>query len=270
MTHTISFMSANYVAREVGYNMTRGWGQGDAAANDHFQPLDTFAERFEEILRDVQGLGFKAIDLWTSHLNPTWATPEHISIARDLLDRYDLKVPSLGGWFGSSHEAFEATCKLAAALDVKILGGSSSMLEQDRDFVIGMLHRYELRLGLENHPEKTPEEMLAKIGDGGEGTLGTTVDTGWYGTQGYNAAQAIKALGEHVVYVHLKDVLAAGEHRTCRYGEGVVPIRDCVFMLEQIGYENALCVEHEPETFDPGEDCRANLHMLREWLHERA
>ena len=41
--NTISFMSANYVARQVNYQMTEGWMQGDAAPNAYFRPLDTFA-----------------------------------------------------------------------------------------------------------------------------------------------------------------------------------------------------------------------------------
>ena len=51
----ISFIGANYVARELGYKMTGGWGQGDKATQEHFKPIETFEERFEEILRDVLG-----------------------------------------------------------------------------------------------------------------------------------------------------------------------------------------------------------------------
>jgi hypothetical protein len=40
---TVSFMGANFVARQVGYNMTDGWGQGDAATNEYFRPLATSA-----------------------------------------------------------------------------------------------------------------------------------------------------------------------------------------------------------------------------------
>ena len=39
-------------------------------------------------------------------------------------------------------------------------------------------------------------------------TIGATVDTGWWATQGYDPARAIEELGEHVVHVHLKDVRA--------------------------------------------------------------
>ena len=41
--NTISFMTANYVAREIGYNMTKGWMEGDDATNAFFAPIDTYA-----------------------------------------------------------------------------------------------------------------------------------------------------------------------------------------------------------------------------------
>ena len=258
MPNTISFMSANYVAREVGYHMTGGWGQGDRAANEAFRPLETFAERFEELLRDVRALGFEAVDLWTSRLSPAWATDEHIEIARDLLEQHRLTVPSLAGWFGSSPEAFTATCELATALGVPVLGGSTSVLQKDRAFVVETLERHDLKLGLENHPEKTPEELLEKIGDGGGGRIGAAVDTGWFSTQGFDAAEALERLGEHLFHVHLKDVRAAGSHDTCRYGEGIVPVEGCVRTLQRLGYQGAISVEHEPELFDPSEDCRTS------------
>jgi sugar phosphate isomerase/epimerase len=259
-------MSANYVARQLDYQMTGGWGQGDKATNDYFRPLETFAQRFETILLDIRALGFTMLDLWTAHLHWAWATPEHIALAQDLLRRHNLPVASLAGGFGATHEEFEAACRLAVAVKTKILGGSTPLLFQDRPFVVATLQKYDLKLGLENHPEKTPEEMLAKIGDGGAGRIGTAVDTGWYGTQGYDAAQAIERLGRHIVHVHLKDVLAPGGHQTCRFGQGCVPLEACVRALERIGYSGSYSVEHEPETFDPSEDCRANLAMLHNWL----
>jgi L-ribulose-5-phosphate 3-epimerase UlaE len=71
---------------------------------------------------------------------------------------------------------------------------------------------------------------------------------------------------EYVFHVHLKDVGASGRHETCRYGQGIVPIRACVEALHTLGYRGAISVEHEPEDFDPTDDCKANLAMLREWL----
>lgn len=269
MTQTLSFMSANFVARTLDYHMTRGWGEGDGATQAHFRPPETFGARFEEVLRDVRALGFGAMDLWTGHLNPEWATDVYVATARDLLRQYSLSVPSLAGWFGSSPDEFEATCKLASALNIPVLGGSTSGLEKDRPFVVETLERYNLKLGLENHPEKTPEEMLEKVGDTGGGRIGTAVDTGWYATQGYDAAQAIEALGAHVFHVHLKDVKEVGAHETCRLGEGIVPIERCLEAINRIGYMGPIAIEHEPELFDPSEDVRASLALVRDWLARR-
>jgi L-ribulose-5-phosphate 3-epimerase len=267
--NTISFMSANFVARQVGYHMTEGWGQGERATNACFRPLETFGQRFEELLTAVRAMGFDTIDIWTAHLNWAWATDRHIAIARELLDRHGLAVASLAGGFGASAEEFDAACRLAVALHTKVLGGGAPFYDTQRDSAIATLDRHDLKLGIENHPGvETPEQMLAKIGDGGHGRIGTAVDTGWYGTVGLDAAQAIEQLGKYVFHVHLKDVRAPGSHETCRYGQGIVPIQACVEALQQLGSQGAISVEHEPEDFDPTEDCKANLALLRQWLRQ--
>ena len=158
-------------------------------------------------------------------------------------------------------------CELAVAFGSPVLGGNTSMLVKDRDFLVGTLKEYGLRLGIENHPE-TVEEMLEKIGDGAGGTLGTTIDTGWYGTQGIDAADAIERLAPHLFLVHLKDVREAGAHNTCRFGDGVVPVERCVHTLQAIGYGGSISVEHEPEHYNPLEEVGASLQMLKSWLGE--
>jgi sugar phosphate isomerase/epimerase len=257
---TISFMTANYVAREVGWAM-HGWGHGDRATNEAFAPLETYGARLDVLLGDVAALGFTAVDIWGAHLNPDWATDEHAELAGEALRRHGLSVTSYATWVGPSN--IERACELALALGTTIIGGGFS---GDPQALAAVLEKYEVRLGVENHPEKTPQEVLEKIAVGGS-MFGATVDTGWWGTQGYDAARAIEELGEHVLHVHLKDVLALDEpHETCRWGEGIVPIEACVRTLQRLGYTGAIAVEHEPETFDPTDDVRAMREQLAGWL----
>jgi sugar phosphate isomerase/epimerase len=266
-SNRISFITANYVAREIGFNMTGGWGQGDRATNEYFRPIETFAARFDKLLGDIRALGFEAVDIWNAHLNWAWATEDHLSIARESLQKHNLQVTSLAGGFGATRDEFAAACRVAVALGTTILGGSTSLLRTDREATVATLKEHGVRLGIENHPgEKIPRDVLDQIGDGADGTIGTAVDTGWWGTQGYDAAQAIEELGPHIFVVHLKDVLAAGAHETCRFGQGIVPIEQCVRVLQQMGYAGSYGVEHEPEHFDPSEDCRAMRGMLEGWL----
>jgi sugar phosphate isomerase/epimerase len=263
---TVAFITANYVARQLDYHMTEGWMQGDTATQDFFRPVGTFPARFDAMLGEIRTLGFDAVSLWVAHLHPSWATDEHIRAVQVSLKRHRLRLTGLAGGFGATPQAFEETCRLASALGVSLLEGNTPLLVSDRRAVVQILQRFNLRLGIENHPEKTPQEVLAKVGDGGMGHLGATVDTGWFGTQGYHAALAIEELGQHVFSVHLKDVLAAGSHDTCRFGKGVVPIQECVQVLQRIGYNGVVSIEHEPESYDPTPDIKASLEMLQGWL----
>jgi sugar phosphate isomerase/epimerase len=260
LTNTIAFMSANYVARETGYAM-HGWGHGDRTTNEAFAPIETYPERIDALLADVASLGFDAVDIWGAHLGPDWATDAHVDALLEALRRHGLRVVTYATWIGPSNA--DRSCELARALGATVIGGGFS---GEPEAVAPALERHGVRLGVENHPEKTPAELLAKIERGGD-AFGATVDTGWWGSQGYDAAQAIEELGEHVLHVHLKDVLAVGEpHETCRWGDGVVPIEACVRALQRLGYTGGIAVEHEPETFDPTEDVRSMRAQLEEWL----
>jgi sugar phosphate isomerase/epimerase len=257
VTNAISFITANYVAREVSWAM-HGWGHGDRATNDAFAPLETFRERFGALLDDVRGLGFDTVDVWGAHLNHDWASDEHVALARTLLDERGLAVGSYQVYAGRA--GLQRACDIAAALGTTMLSGNVPL---DDERLPSLLAERGLRFAFENHPEeKTPQDVLSKIGDNG-----ACVDTGWFGTNGYNAPQAIEELGDRVWHVHLKDVLAVGEpHETCRWGEGIVDIEGCVRALQGIGYTGTIAVEHEPETFDPSEEIRSMREQLAGWL----
>jgi predicted dehydrogenase/sugar phosphate isomerase/epimerase len=275
----ISFMSANLVARELGYAMPDGWPQGDAAANAFFAPLNTFEERFDDMLSEVVDLGYKAIDLWTAHLNWTWATPAHLVIAKRLLEKHGLRVVSYAGGLGETEAEVEAACHVCRQLDIPILGGGSGLLQTDRKSLVTILRKHGLVFAYENHPEASAEEVMTKLGEGDEDVLGVAVDTGWFATQGADALEELKKLSKQIKHVHLKDVLAKPEeptgypfkdmgHQTCELGKGIVPIKDCIEHLVTNGYRGALGIEHEPEDFDPREDCRASLATVTKSFEE--
>ena len=220
MTH-LACMDANFVARQADY-----WGARVDATRAFFKPEDTFELHFDELLTEVKAMGFTGFDLWTEFLNPSWASDEQIHMAKDLLEHLRLSVPSLAGWFGETRADFKSNCKLAKTLGTPVLGGGTGLLQGNPTLFEALLKDYDLQLGYENHPEKTPTELIGKI-HGGSEHIGVTLDTGWFGTHAYNAAKAIKELEPHLVYIHFKDVKAAGNHETCRPGAGVVPLKKC-------------------------------------------
>ena len=258
-------MSANEVARQLGYRMTEGWSQGDLAANDHYRPIETYRERIDELFGRARALGFDAIDLWTAHLNPAWATDAHVEIVAERLAAHGLRLASLAWSMGPDVEQLDAACRIAVALGRPVIGGGLSLEGDDRRQLVALLERHDLRFGLENHPERTPEEVLTRIADLGE-RVGATVDTGWFGTQGYDAADAIERLGDRVFHVHLKDVREVGAHRTCALGDGIVPVERCLEALQRIGYRGAISIEHEPDDYDPTEEIAGSRRMVGAWL----
>ncbi|MEO8610159.1 MAG: sugar phosphate isomerase/epimerase family protein [Chloroflexota bacterium] len=258
----ISLNGSSFVGQQVGYHVD--WSQSVAAANYYYQPIDTFSVRFEQLLEQVKSLGFAAIDIWTvGQLNWAWATSEHHQLADSLLKQYQIQVTSLGGEFGETRAEFESACRLALSVGTSLLSGTLPLLFTDRDFVIQKLQEYQLKLAIENHPEKHPKEMLAKIGNSADGHIGTAIDTGWYATQGYDPAQAIFDLRDHLRHIHLKDVLAGKGHSNCGYGKGIVPIEDCLDALRAIGYTHDISVENHAIDHDPTQELRDGLAQLK-------
>ena len=256
----IAFTTANYIARETGWSM-HGWDHGDRATQEHFRELETYSERLNEMLARIRALGFDTIDLWGAHLGTDWATDEHLAVAREALGNHGLRVATYATWVTPSN--VERACELARGVGTGIIGAGFS---GEPEALAPVLREHEVQLAVENHPERTPRDVLAKI-ERGDGTIGTTVDTGWWGTQGYDAARAIDELGEHVLHVHLKDVRAVGEpHETCVWGEGVVDVEACVRALQRSGYGSALTIEHEPEDHDPSDEIVELRSRLEAWL----
>ena len=256
----IAYMTANEVARETGWAM-HGWGHGDRLTNEAFAPLETYADRFGGLLGRVRALGFDTIDLWGAHLNPEWATDEHVATARAALLEHGIGVATYGTWVGPGN--VERACELARALGTQVIGAGFS---GDAGEVAPVLREHGVVLAVENHPECTPREVIAKLELGRE-TMAATVDTGWWATQGYDPARAIEELGSHVAHVHLKDVLHEGEpHETCAWGEGIVDVEACLRALLRIDYAGFYTVEHEPEDHDPADEIRAMRERLEGWL----
>ena len=256
----VSFMLANYAARPLNWQI-ESWAQAEAATSAYFAPLKTFANRFEEYLRDAATLGFTAVDLWQPMLDHRWITNDHLETAADLLDQYNLQPISFAGWLGSNEDDFEANCEISSALGVDLLTGDTSA---DRAFVLEGLAKYGLRWGCENEAEHTPDEILAKIGD--DPLIGVCADVGWFATHGYDATDALRQLAPRLFHVHLKDIRHAGKHETCRLGEGIVPLEQVIRELETLRYAGALSIEHETAPYDPSDDISASLALLQQWL----
>ena len=123
----ISVNCSSFAAEQCGYHPSSKWGACVQAVNDFYEPLETFANRFEEMLLLCKSLGYDAVDVWTAgQLNWAWAQEEHISAAHRLLEQHQLAITSIGGAFGETGDEFLAACRMARGLGTDLLSGTTA------------------------------------------------------------------------------------------------------------------------------------------------
>lgn len=261
------FMTANYVARELNYINSRNWGECHKATEEAFHGPQ-FSEKFEELVAKIKGLGFDAIELWVAHLNPERATPDMLEQANRILRKYNMNAVSYTAGFhkpGVSRDVAVRIFETAKALGVSVLAAGFNPV--NGPLVRELAEKYDIRMAYENHPEKTPQEVVDKVSLFSP-WIGSAIDTGWFATQGYDAVQAVYDLKDVLLHVHLKDIKAVGAHDTCALGDGIVDIKGVLAALKSVGYTGEITIEHEPHDYDPTEECRVSLERVKTWSNE--
>jgi L-ribulose-5-phosphate 3-epimerase len=262
---TISFITANYVARAKNYSGEENWGVHDRATVAAASP-----EHFKAVAADVANAGFQHIDIWTGHCSWQHHSPEYLEQVKGICSQYDLNITSYAGGFLSDDRAsIERALKFMKQLGAPLFaGGSWGKLPEAEvpPIVNDICAQLGVKWARENHPEKSAEEMLAGIGGGRYEHCGICLDTGWAGTQGFDALEAAKKLRDKLLIVHLKDVKQAGGHETCALGEGVVAVEKVVRYLVESDWHGDIGIEHEPYDRDPMPEVQRSLQRVQEWL----
>ena len=250
-THSdrIAFVTANLVARVSGYRFELAhWGE------QHKKTIAaTDAAAWQSICQEISAAGFRAIEVWEAHAAPEVMTRERAVTWKTIMDDHGLKGIGYGG--GLSRKTLEICQWLGIPQINGWIGGNTP--EQ----ATLLCQETGVRFNVENHPEKTAQEILKVVGGGNE-WLGVCIDTGWLGTQGVNGPEIIRACGRLVRHTHVKDVKAAGAHETCLLGEGVAQVAACLAALKGIGYAGWHAWEDEPEDRNPFDSAVRN----RRWI----
>lgn len=248
----LAFVTANYYARAAGYSSeVHNWGELERLTVEH-----TTLEEFDKMCAEIVGAGFNAIEIWKAHAWPSTLTPERADELLDILQKHKLTPVSYAGGLGSDADEMLRAARL---LGIQIIAGGVS--KESAHDVARMARKQVLRIAIENHPEKTPAEIIDKIGHDDD-VLGACIDTGWWLIQGYDPAKAIRELGRHVFHIHLKDMAAMGSHESVQLGKGVMDVADVLAAIKEIGYTGPISIEHEPPQRDPTDDVRAGRELV--------
>jgi sugar phosphate isomerase/epimerase len=247
--HKIAFNTANLVARATGYRFElRNWGE-----QDRITRLKTDEKEWASICGEIAAAGFAAVEIWAAHLDEL--TESRAKTYRRILDDNGLIPVGLAG------SLTDETARICGLMGLDTVNGG--LWGSDLQTVNRLIASTALKYHYENHPEKSVEEILAKIQGGGPG-VGLVIDTGWLGTAGVDAPAAIRALGKRLTHIHLKDVKAVGAHETVPLGTGAVNMAGVMTALRDIGYTGWYSWEDEPENRNPMEIAAE----MRRWIED--
>jgi sugar phosphate isomerase/epimerase len=248
----IAFNTANLVARATNYRFElRNW------ADQHRKTVAATDEKeWLAICGEIAAGGYKAVELWQAHADPSVMSRQRAGTWKRILDDHGLQPIGYAGTLSRE------TVEICAWLGIPAINGGLGELSPAD--ATALCRAAAVRFNVENHPEKSASEILARI-DGGNEWLGVCIDTGWLGTQGVNAAEAIRDCRSVLRHLHVKDVEASGSHKTCLLGAGIVDLPRAIQTLKDIGYAGWYSWEDEAEDRNPMLTAIAN----RRWLEER-
>jgi L-ribulose-5-phosphate 3-epimerase len=248
----VAFNTANLVARVSGYHYELAhW------MDQHRKTVAATDEAaWRSICREIADAGFTAVEIWEAHASPESLTEARAAEWKRALKETGLEPVAYAG------RLRRETLEVCRWLGIPHVDGGIGELKPDE--ATALCREFGIRFNVENHPEKTAAEILAKV-DGGNEWLGVCIDTGWLGTQGAPGPETIRACGSFVRHTHIKDVRAVGAHETCLLGEGIADPAGCIATLRAIGYTGWYSWEDEPEDRNPMESAVRN----RRWIEER-
>ncbi|HEU5140534.1 MAG TPA: sugar phosphate isomerase/epimerase family protein [Bacillales bacterium] len=258
----IGLATASYFAKASNYQTSM-----DDWTNAERRVIESFSlKEFNSICSAISNAGFRYIELWMGHAFPKFMTPYFAEEMKKILAHYQLEIIGYTCHLGDPINAprwtelcFE-TCQM---FDVKLI--TSGVSQEGASKIYRYCEEYDMKVAVENHPEKHPNEIRTVIGDYGD-RLGAGVDTGWFGTQGFPAHEALISLKDYLLNVHLKDVKEAGAHHPTALGSGVVDMERCIRTLKELGYDDRVSIEHESEDHDPTKDVRHGRMQVEDWL----
>jgi L-ribulose-5-phosphate 3-epimerase len=245
----VAFNTANLVARVTNYRFELShWG------DQHQKTVAmTDAGAWRAICAEIARAGFHAVEVWEAHASPEALDQQQALLWKRILDDHGLKPIGYGGSLRPE------TARLCQWMGIPSINGG--LRGQTPAQATELCRQHAVHFNIENHPEKTVDEVLKPIA-GGNDWLGVCVDTGWFGTQGVSAATMIHSFDKRVRHTHIKDVKAAGGHATCLLGDGVVGLAAVMAALREIGYAGWYSWEDEPEDRNPFDSAVRN----RQWI----
>src|SRR5262249_39782347 len=150
---------------------------------------------------------------------------------------------------------------------IRAVGGMLAELSEDA-------HAAGVRIGVETHDEFASARTVASaLQLAPAGTVGAIWDMWHTARAGETPAESLQHLDGRVINVHLKDARrTATGWQLVLLGEGDIPVRDGLRLLNAAGYDGFISVEWEkkwhPEIAEPEVAFPQHMRVLRDYTRE--
>lgn len=220
-----------------------------------------------EALGHIQDLGLQNVEFYGEHYP---ITNERDSIAEmdRALAEHDVVVRAHGvNGFGDDHEENERLFWFARMAGIRTI--TADPAPEAFESLEELVARFNIRIAIHNHgPDHrydTIDDVLDAI-EGRDHRIGACADLGHYIRSGEDPIEAVRAFGDRLYGVHLKDFARAGaDAPETIIGEGVLDVEGFFRALNEVRFpaDGALSLEYELSPEDPTDDIRQGLEIAQ-------
>ncbi len=206
-------------------------------------------------IQRLKEVGLDVMEFCAVHFPPD-ATDEGFAQVKALLAREQVKVPSFGvEGFGGDAAANRKKFEFAKALGVEVL--TADPAPEAFDNVEALCEEFGVKIAIHNHGPGARYDKVAdvlKAVAGRSPLIGACVDTGHYLRSSEKPHEAIEALGDRVIAVHLKDWIMGGEEQIL--GKGDMDLVATAKALKAIRFNGPAVMEYEESPDNPVPDMK--------------
>jgi len=218
----------------------------------------------------IKELGIRDVSIKEVHI-PYQSTPEEQIAGRDEFDAAGLNICSGGVIYMDKGD--EASIKVYfdyaknSGMPMIIAGASPQTLP----IIEKLAKQYNIRIAVHNHgPEDkifpNPQVPLKLMGNM-DPRIGVCIDVGHTVRTGVNLIDTIRAAGDRLLDIHVKDLRDLKDEKSqCPVGDGVMPIVPMFRELRKMKYRGLVALEYEIDADNPLPGMQKSFAYMRNVL----
>lgn len=217
---------------------------------------------FEGAIAELKKIGLNQMEFFSGHI-PTNADDETMASVLATLEAEGIEVPCFGvEGFGPIAEANRAKFEFGQRLGIDMFTANPD--PRSFDNLEELTEEFGIGIAIHNHGPGARYDKVADTLSAVEGRnphIGACVDTGHVIRSGEVPHEVIRALGDRVLSVHLKDWTHGGAEQIV--GEGDMDLIEVVRALRDINFNGPIMLEYEESPEDPGPDMAIGIENWR-------